>query len=211
MFMGNPGRRGAFGWLLAAWVVLIASGAAGLQVYKTTAGSPGHPPDQVPSTAVDRQSDGPRLTLFVHPRCPCSRASLHEFQEIVARAPAGVRAEVVFVRPPGVTEGWERGNLWDEANALRGVRVTVDCGAAEAERFGVSTSGHTLLYDADGKLAFSGGITRARGHDGENSGSRGVLGRLRGEPDGADRFPVFGCPLIGTGTSSAGGNSSCRR
>ena len=44
------------------------------------------------------------------------------------------------VDPPGVTS-------WDDA------------GGKLAQRFGVLTSGHVLLYDTDGRLLYSGGIT----------------------------------------------------
>ena len=61
-----------------------------------------------------------------------------------------------------------------------------DDDGAEARRFGAETSGQTLLYDARGALAFSGGITGARGHAGDNAG-RASLRRADSIASQADR------------------------
>ena len=74
-----------------------------------------------------------------------------------------------------------------------------DDDGAEARRFGVETSGQTLLYDARGALIFSGGITGSRGHAGENAGAAALaalLTRGAAAQRGAD---VFGCPLFAAG------------
>ncbi len=47
---------------------------------------------------------------------------------------------------------------------------------------GSSTSGQVLLYDPSGRLAFSGGITAARGHVGDNAGSDAIVGLVMGWP-----------------------------
>jgi hypothetical protein len=73
--------------------------------------------------------------------------------------------------------------------------VVIDEGGVEAARFEALTSGQVVLYDGEGRLQFSGGITGARGHLGDNLGLRRVMSLLRGaEPDRTDS-PVFGCPL----------------
>ena len=66
---------------------------------------------------------------------------------------------------------------------------------AQARRFGVETSGQTLLY-AGGSLAFSGGITGSRGHAGTNAGETALIALLtRGDADRRGTS-VFGCPLF---------------
>ena len=50
------------------------------------------------------------------------------------------------------------------ASAIPGVIVTPDVGGRIAARLGAKTSGHVLVYDENGVLKFSGGITAARGH-----------------------------------------------
>ena len=57
---------------------------------------------------------------------------------------------------------WARTGLWDQAEAIPGVRIWTDVGAVEARRFGAATSGLVLVYDASGRLVFQGGITPAR-------------------------------------------------
>ncbi len=75
--------------------------------------------------------------------------------------------------------------------------VLRDSDGAEARRFGVETSGQTLLYDAHGTLIFSGGITGSRGHAGENARSELALVALltQGRPE-RRASGVFGCPLF---------------
>jgi hypothetical protein len=101
--------------------------------------------------------------MVVHPHCPCTRASLAELSSILNAQPRRASAYVLFVRPPGVGPGWERTDLWRQAAAIRGVRPIHDDWGGEAARFGAATSGQTMLYDREGVLRFSGGITAARG------------------------------------------------
>jgi hypothetical protein len=65
----------------------------------------------------------------------------------------------------------------------------------EAAKFVAETSGHTLVFDREGTLLFSGGITASRGHAGDNAGESAVLAALRGETMAQLRTPVFGCLL----------------
>ena len=70
----------------------------------------------------------------------------------------------------------------------------------EAARFGAATSGQTFLYDARGGLLFSGGITGARAHAGDNAGRSAVVTLLNGTGGpAAPRTSVFGCPLFDRG------------
>jgi hypothetical protein len=80
---------------------------------------------------------------------------------------------------------------------MPGVQAGCDEDGVLAKQFGASTSGHVLLYHADGRLLFSGGITNARGHAGSSAGLEAILSLLnRGTAEQADA-PVFGCPLYG--------------
>jgi hypothetical protein len=132
----------------------------------------------------------------VHPQCPCSRASLAELDRIMTRVSGRVSAHVLFLRPPGVPDGWERGTSWDGIARVPGISVHVDEGGREAALFGASTSGQIVVYDADGHLRFSGGITAARGHEGDNPGADAVVAVVQGGTAQAPRTPVFGCSLV---------------
>jgi hypothetical protein len=105
------------------------------------------------------------------------------------------RVAVLFLHPEGVTADWMTSGTWNEARRIRGVHVIADRDGVEADRFGAATSGQVVLYDARGNLQFSGGITGARGHVGDNTGQQRVLDLVnRGTADAHDHA-VFGCGL----------------
>lgn len=181
----------------AAWLLMLGLGLPPFLSYENTAGRGGNAPLEWPAdSALGRARGLPTLVMMMHPRCPCSRASLSELALLLAEARGRVSADVVFVRPPGLAWERERGESWDVAASIPGVRVSVDEGGVEARRFGSETSGQVMLYGSDGRLRFSGGITAARGHEGDNMGLRAVAALLT-DGDGVGGTPVFGCPIFG--------------
>ena len=86
-----------------------------------------------------------------------------------------VRAQVLFVKPNNFPKEWEKTDLWSSAAMIPGVETMVDSEGVEAHRFGSQTSGQVMLYGADGRLLFSGGITVARGHVGDNAGRNAIV------------------------------------
>lgn len=185
---------------LAAMLWLVGIGAGIRQVYKfeTTAGAVGSTPLTWPgSSGVVRSPGHSTVVMLMHPQCSCSSASLSELREIMARARAPTVAWVLFVQSAATPES----ATWRQAKQIPGVRVAADPEGAEAARFGALTSGHTVVYDAAGRLRFAGGITGARGHGGESMARRQVLAALD-DPPAANlghwetlRHWVFGCPL----------------
>jgi hypothetical protein len=143
-------------------------------------------------TPADGQS---RLLVYLHPRCPCSGATLEELARVLEQAPPEVAVEIVFVRPPGTNEGWERGDLWNRAAELPRVQVRVDRDGKEAESVGAATSGFVVLHDSSGRTQFQGGITRGRGMLGGSAGARSLIAVLRGREVPEPAAAVFGCPL----------------
>jgi hypothetical protein len=101
----------------------------------------------------------------------------------------------VFVRPAGATEDWTDTESWRAAASIPGVTPMLDDGGEAARAFGSVTSGHVLLYAPDGHLLYSGGITGARGHEGDNEGRQAVLAVIEGFTPQTERHPVFGCGL----------------
>jgi hypothetical protein len=143
-----------------------------------------------------RASDRPTLVFLAHPQCTCTRASLNQLAEVLARSPKAPKTYVVFLKPAAFSAGWEKTDLWDRAAALPAVTVLRDDDGVEAQRFGVETSGQTLLYNARGEVIFSGGITGSRGHEGDNASAAALTALLA--HGAADRTwtSVFGCPLF---------------
>ena len=183
--------------LCLSWLLLVAAGLRQVQRYENTPGAAALAPPQWPVGAVPAPaSDRVALLMIVHPRCPCSRASLAELAQLMAHCRGQVAATVLFVQYAGVSDRWVRSGTWRQASAIPGVRVVCDPDGASARRLGARTSGQTYLYDAQGRLLFSGGLTGARGHEGDNAGLSAALARLRGHSLPLARTSVFGCPLF---------------
>lgn len=180
------------------WMVVVGFGLAQLWSYATASGPIAEAPRSWPaSTQVVRDPSRSTLVMFVHPQCACSRASLEELA-ILMRSVQGRLAVRVFVyRPAGAEPGWEHTDLWNAAAAIPGVVVASDEDALEAANFGAYVSGQALLYDARGRLEFSGGLTFARGHSGDNEGLRAVRSLLLTGAAAVRNTPVFGCLLRG--------------
>lgn len=178
------------------WGVAVAGGFAGLWRYKSAPGAQGAAPLAWPAAAGLRlHSDRATLLMFAHPQCACTRASLAELARLMARLHDRVSASVVFAVPRDGGESWARTDLWSSAARIPGVSVQTDEGGVEATRFGVATSGGVVLYDRRGSLLFRGGITSARGHEGNSFGTERITSLLtRGAAD-RPSAPVFGCAL----------------
>jgi len=187
------------------WAFAVGAGIERVWRYESTPGVATTSPQTWPgSKLIPTRPGAATLVMFVHPRCPCTRASLAELREIMAHAPGALTVSVLFLRPQGVADVWEKTSTWSAAQNIPGVTVDVDRDGTEAARFGASTSGHTVLYGADGHLLFAGGITGARGHVGDNTGQQAVLALLEARPTELKGHPVYGCPLHER-TASQGG------
>ncbi len=152
-------------------------------------------PEHFPASSLVQREPGKfALVLAIHPRCPCSRATLGELAKIMARGQGRVQAQVLCYKPEGAVDAWAQTDLWRSAAAIPDVRVLADEGGREAARFGAETSGQTLLFDGAGRLLFHGGITASRGHAGDNAGSDAVLAQLIGTT-ARQTTQVFGCPI----------------
>jgi len=178
------------------WLIAVGAGLAALSRY---AGTPA--PDSAVSetwpqdTGLVREDGRNVLVMFVHPHCPCSRASIGELARLMVHVRGRVAPVVLFYRPAGGKAEWERTDLWNSAAMIPGAVVKADEEGREAARFGVAVSGHTLLYDGRGQLVFSGGITPARGHAGDNAGSGSIAAFLNAGQLLVARTPTFGCYL----------------
>jgi hypothetical protein len=113
----------------------------------------------------------------------------------MAQARGRVVAYVLFLKPAGQSSDWEKTDLWQTAASIPDVNVIPDHNGDEAHRFQATTSGQTALYDVTGHLLFSGGITVARGHAGDNAGRSSIVSLLREEAPEQTVTSVFGCPL----------------
>lgn len=196
--------------LVILWVVLLGGGFFCLVRYSLTPGRPGTPPAQWPaSSRLTRDPLRPTLVLALHPHCPCSRATATELMQIVSAAHGRLSARVLFVRPSGAPDPWAETPLWRMAKSIPEVTTILDRDGVEAARFHAYTSGQVALYDPAGSLVFSGGITGARGHVGDNQGSRAVIEYARRQALPLRQTPVYGCPLESDDRDSSTKSPSC--
>lgn len=185
----------------AVWLMAASAGLFVLWRYDNTPGEGARAPEQWPSTTtLARATDRQTLVVLAHPHCSCTRASIGELGEAIARARTPPTTYVLFMAPTTFGDGWENTDLWRTAAAIPGVTVVRDDDGHHARRFGAETSGQTLLYDERGVLVFSGGITGARAHAGNNVGRQSLVSLLNHEPAARRGTNVFGCALFNAGS-----------
>lgn len=179
--------------LLSAWVVMVSAGLFVSLNYEKT------PALTSPSAnaAVDLKpklgSKDYTLVLFAHPKCPCTQATIAELDRFLSRN-NNVSTFVYFYRPEGNTD-WENAANCQLAGKIPGLVSIADFGGKEAKRLNAKASGEVFLFNSRGKLLFQGGITGARGHEGDNWGLDQISAIVHGRPVIA-KHAVYGCSLM---------------
>jgi hypothetical protein len=184
---------------LFTWAAVVGGGLTALMKYDATPGASANVGSQSAlPVEIDSTSGKLTLVMFVHPRCPCSVASIDELSRLMSNLNGRLRAYVVMYQAVGQPQDWSRSTAWRNASGIPGVEVRSDLDAVLAGRSGAQTSGDVYLYDEDRSLLFEGGITGSRGHVGDNSGfnsvTRIVLGK-RSSRTPPGHSPVFGCSI----------------
>jgi len=173
----------------------------GMAVVLVHSYTPGRQDGSIPQTwpaqsRLARTPGKPALVLFMHPKCPCTRATLSELNILMARCQTLASVTVLVATPLGVDAHWTDTDTCKSAAAIPCVTLRTDDGEREAKLFHATTSGQVVLYDADGRLLFNGGITGSRGHEGDNAGLLAVIDILRHNKTSAKETPVYGCALF---------------
>ncbi|MBN8232749.1 RedB protein [Corallococcus macrosporus] len=185
---------------MAGWLLASVLGLGLVWSHASAEGRAATPPSRLPEHFL-RTPGTWTLFVLLHPRCPCSRATLTELAKLLDRDGARVATRVFVWAPRQAPPGFERAELWARAESLPGVEVVADVDGAVARELGVSTSGQVVLYSPDGVARFSGGITPARGHEGDSAGARAIRDLLHAEAPSTGTAPVFGCALQTPSTS----------
>lgn len=177
-------------WLLALplWLGLIVGGQILLLRYNFAAGKTTPGPKGIPTLKRAR------LFVALHPRCPCSRATVRELAKILTRAADSSDVTALMFKPASEPDSWTEGGLAEDCRRMK-CQVRPDPDGTLAAALGSLTSGAVALYDANGKLRYQGGITAARGHEGDNLGEKAVIEILQGSKKSYQGMPVFGCPI----------------
>src|ERR1043165_1638630 len=157
------------------WLIAVGTGFVVILNYQSAGGRAGIAPEHWPAGAqITPDSKRDTLIMFAHPQCPCTRASMEELNRLLARYRGQVTTHVMFFKPETFSNDWAQSDLWSSAAAIPNVSVHADTNGVQARLFGAETSGYVLLYDAQGRLLFRGGITGGRGHAGGNPGENTV-------------------------------------
>jgi hypothetical protein len=192
----RKGTRVIIAVAVIAWVAGVVWGLFRIQAYASTPGVAAAAPASWPGSKLVSPARGrSTLVMFIHPQCACTRASLAELATVLEKSRGALDAWVVVLEPRGMGKGWAESPTWNEARHLPGVSVVMDAEGHEADRFGAATSGHVVLYNPEGQLVFSGGITSARGHVGENAGRTRVLQLVETGSADNNGHEVYGCGL----------------
>jgi hypothetical protein len=204
-------KAATLGVAISAWLIAVVTGWLLLERHENRPGDLSAPPHNWPADSrLDRQANQPMLLIFAHPHCPCTRATLSELERFLARNLDSQQVTVVFTKPPGTPAGWEEGGNLRRAKAIPGVTTIVDVDGVESRRFHAITSGMVALYDAGGQLAFYGGITSSRGHEGGSDGLAALQAIIAGKRPAVDHSNVYGCPLGTTTTEPCAKDGECR-
>jgi hypothetical protein len=145
----------------------------------------------------------PTLVLFLHPKCPCTRATIRELEKILTghRLTPQRLPKIIAVAslPVSASEDWHNTDTITSALQLPNSSVVWDINGIESSRFGAVTSGTVMVYLPSGKRVFAGGVTASRGHEGDNTGSDLVVATLTEHDQTAEAStPAFGCRLCTT-------------
>jgi hypothetical protein len=179
------------------WVVTLSFGMRALLSYENAPGKTGTVPNSWPAAStISRNTEHFTLVMLVHPRCPCTRASIGELAQLIARTKAlPVDTYVLFWKPKTGGADWGDTELRRSAAQIPGVHIVTDIDGREARLFGAETSGHTELFDPSGNRVFSGGITASRGHAGDNPGETAIESLIKSQSAKNNSTLVFGCSL----------------
>jgi hypothetical protein len=179
----------------ALWCSVVGGGFTWIARAGQASGEVAVAPSHWPA-GLARATDRPTLLVTLHPKCPCSQATVSELERLMRDRTGKVDLEVLFVRPHGLVDDPARSSLWERVAGIPGARAQIDEGGVTAAAFGAFTSGQVFLYDASGELLFSGGITASRGHEGDNAG-RDAVESLLDRRNAPAHTSVFGCSLFG--------------
>lgn len=198
--------------LLAVWLAIVSTGLLGLAQYSQGAGE-SSPPPNARHLGLKTSPHRHTLVMSVHPKCPCTKASVYELERLAKKCQGLMDITVLVYEPTTTKDSWSEPDPFRLGTRLPNATIIRDQDGKTAARLGSLTSGAVVLYDATGNPAFWGGITSGRGHAGDNLGSDAILNLVQGKTPRNTNTPVYGCSInnpqtMDTGTDSAR-NQAC--
>lgn len=184
-------------WISAVlWTCAMVCGWIALNRYTYTAEAVAAAPSDWPMDAgLTRTRDRSNLVMFLHPGCPCSRATLTELDRLRSRIGDDCHIQLVMVLSREHGDEWQETPLQRQAAELKDIHLTQDWDGRIAGTFSAGTSGETYLYSPQGKLLFHGGLTMGRGHEGPASGQDQIFDAIHSLTPQFPSNKVYGCRL----------------
>lgn len=170
------------GLIFTCWLVAAIVGFGYTMVWS-------YSPGESARVSRPKETSGIYVQAIIHPLCPCSTATLNLLRQAVEGSPDQLSIEVIFSGEPQVSKNVRL------AKSISGAEVTFATESELQKRFGSATSGHISVWKS-GKLAFSGGITDARGESAKGTAFQQFLEALKGE-SARTSTPTYGCPVLG--------------
>ena len=176
--------------LTALWLSAIGAWFVALASYHNQAG-------QVSSADEPMTPDAEHawlLVMAVHPECPCTQASLAELDRLLCHVGREVECRAFIMVSPDTTQ-LPKTAILRRASRIPGLALISDPNGKSAGRLGIRTSGGVVLFDREGNVRYSGGLTSSRGHEGDNRGVAAIRALVETGQAEHSSGPVFGCPL----------------
>lgn len=184
--------------LTVGWLILVGAGFISLAVYQHGEGEIAERESTwVESGLIQHDANQCQLLVFLHPRCACSLATLNELARIQSRCKDRLSIQVVIYHPSSAEADWLQSPNVKLIKQIPNVRWTLDLDGSLAQQFGVRTSGHAMLFSPKGDVVFSGGITPARAHEGDNLGKQAIERYVCLGEKSVEESNVYGCPIFG--------------
>lgn len=201
-------RKPALLIALATWLSCCVAATAVLTVYSHTPNEAGAARAQLTDlSAIHLDDSRPTLVMFVHPRCPCTLASVEGLARLQRKLQGRFALRVIFSVPQGMDTNWHRSTLWDNVGRLPDCERVLDPGSQLTRQAGAKTSGTVALYEPGGHLVFWGGVTSSRGHAGDSLGTDAIVNYFNNDPF-PDHAQVYGCSITGPDDPSCNIESS---
>lgn len=182
---------------LGVWLFCCLCATAVLTLYSHTPNDAGAAQVVLTDTnAVQLDENRPTLVMYVHPRCPCTLASVEGLARLQRKFVGRFALRVVFSVPQGMETDWHETSLWESVGRISDCERILDKGGRITRQAGAETSGTVGVYEPDGRLMFWGGVTASRGHAGDSPGTDAIAGYFNNLTY-QDRTNVYGCPING--------------
>ena len=183
--------------LISVWLIAISTGLYFLYQYQNKNGELGTSSSHwIESSNIHFEENKNNVLMFLHPYCPCSRASLNELAKILSHKIKPSTVKIILAKPESKDSNWVYESPLYKITKELNFQSLIDKNSHESKLFEAKTSGLVLIFNKDKKLMFRGGITDSRGHEGDNKGAQKALTILQSiSSQSLEEFFVFGCEI----------------